>query len=272
LYFVRPVDLAYTRASTDPVFPATESTDQMMANGDRLYVTPLKRSAVFACADTYTIRHPKHRIEWQVRYQSESALNFSQWEDPNVLASLHMLNMSYLAPSHFASQYPDMATHFNAPRRIRSFVSSPLDEQQWKLEVRKMFSTELSLQQFHILGIAQGAGNGLPYARNLLEDFSVNARAQIVFSGPGWKNIKVAELMGFVCACLLCWIMTIECEDGPKGKALFVLVVSRSMWICCICMVQSARRILHQTWVKLEDVVFEPLCAWIERRLARIEL
>jgi hypothetical protein len=114
-----------------------------------------------------------------------------------------------------------------------------LGQQQWKPEVENMFSMELALQQFHVLGIAQGTGSGLPYARNLLEDFDVDASAKIVFPAPGWKNIKVVDLMGFVCACLACWIVTFECQDGPNGKPLFMLVVGRSMWICCTGVVKS---------------------------------
>jgi hypothetical protein len=217
-----------------------------MFNGEPLYVTPLKRSSVFACADTYSIRHPKHHVEWRVHDQNESALEAWQWKDRNVLPSLHMLNVSYLAPSHFASLYSSMATHFNAPQRIRTIVSSPLDQEQWKLEVKKMFSTELTLQQFHVLGIAQGAGSALPYARNILEDFGIDAGAQVLFPAPGWKNIKVAELMGFVCACVVCWVVTIECKDGPKKKALLITIVGRSMGTSCVAVIQSARRKLHE--------------------------
>jgi hypothetical protein len=243
-----------------------------MANGDRFYMTPLRRSAVFACADTYTIRHPEHHIEWQVFDQNESALTLWQWKDPDVLSSLHLLNVSYLAPSHFASQYSNIATHFNAPQRIRTSASSPLAENQWKHEAKKMFNTELALQQFHVLGIAQGAGSSLPQARNLLEDFGVDARAKILFPASGWKNIKVAELMGFMCACLICWMITIEGEDGDKEKVLLVKVVGRSVWVSCMYVVQVIGRRLHEAWKALQDVNFELIYAWIEGKRGLIGL
>jgi hypothetical protein len=180
-----------------------------------------------------------------------------------------MLNMSYLAPSHFASQYPDIATHFNAPRRIRSFASSPLDQEQWKFEVKKMFNTELALQQFHVLGIAQGAGSNLPHARNLLEDFDVDARAKVLFPAPGWKNVKVADLMGFLCVCLVCWVVTIKYEDGVKGKTLLVVVVGRSIWNCCAAVVRRLGRKLHEAR-RMLDV--ELMCAWMEGKLGLMGL
>jgi hypothetical protein len=160
-----------------------------------------------------------------------------------------------------------MATHFNAPRRIRSFASS--SQEQWKLEVKKMFNTELALQQFHVLGITQGAGSSLPHARNLLKDFDVDARAKVLFPAPGWENIKVADLMGFLCACLVCWVVTIECKDGLKGKTLLMLVVGRSVWTCCAAIVRSLGRRLYEARRKLN---VEPMCAWMEEKLGLIGL
>jgi hypothetical protein len=225
LFFVRSENLAYTRPSSDPIFPATISSGPGMANGDPLYVNTLQRSTAFACADTFTIRHPKHLVEWQPRLQNITALEDPQWRSPNVLTSLHMLNISHLAPSYFSSRYSDMSTHFNAPRRIRSFYSSPLDKEQWKLEARKIFNTDLALLQYHSLGIAQGLGHDLPRAKDLLRDYGIDARGKIIFPAPGSKNIKVSALMGFVCACLACWIFTIEISDGPSTSTLLISII-----------------------------------------------
>lgn len=158
-----------------------------MANGDPLFMNPLQRSTVFACADTFTLRHPTHHIEWQPRFPSDPILNLPEWKNPDVMVSLHMVNISYLAPTYFTSRYSDMSTHFNAPRRIRSFFSSPLDPQQWKLEAKRIFATELALLQFHILGIAHGVGHDMPRAKNLLDAFGIDARRKVLFPAPGSK-------------------------------------------------------------------------------------
>jgi hypothetical protein len=117
-----------------------------------------------------------------------------------------------------------------------------------------MFNTELALQQFHILGIAQGAGSSLPHARNLLEDFGIDARANVLLPAPEWKNIKVAELMGFVCACVVCRVVTIEIEK-TYGDSNCPLALKLLLQCCTIL-----GRLLHTLWRKLQCVELEVLC------------
>ncbi|KAF2024713.1 hypothetical protein EK21DRAFT_93838 [Setomelanomma holmii] len=59
LYFVRPVNIAYTRPSSDPVFPATVSSGPGKVNGKPLYINALQYSTAFACADTFVYTTPK---------------------------------------------------------------------------------------------------------------------------------------------------------------------------------------------------------------------
>jgi len=167
-----------------------------MESGDTLYATPHQRSTVLACADSIQIRHPVSGHIWHPRYQNVSQLDDANWQYPRVHPSIHMVNMTYLASETFESRYEGMAEHFDAPRRIRRLFSSPLHEEQWKLEVNKMFVTKLALLQFHALSMAQGEVSTLPRARNLLEEYGVNAKGKILFVAAGWRNIKVNVLIG----------------------------------------------------------------------------
>jgi hypothetical protein len=97
VYIVRPINVAYTRPSSDPVFPATLSPGPGMANGDPLYINVFQQSTAFACADSFSVRHPKNLIEWQPRYQNFTALEDPRWKDPDVLTSLHILDATDLA-------------------------------------------------------------------------------------------------------------------------------------------------------------------------------
>ncbi|KAJ4369695.1 hypothetical protein N0V83_005458 [Neocucurbitaria cava] len=264
LFFVRPVNIAYTRPSTDPIFPATKSSKFTIGDGQPLYINPLQRSSVFACADTFTIRHPMHRIEWQPRYPNKALLGLPEWKDPDVLTSLHMVNVSFLARTQIASRYSDMSMHFNAPRRIRSFYSSPLESEQWKVEVKKMFNTELALLQFNVRGIAQGLGHDLPRAKNLLQELGVDARGKVLFPSQGAKNIRVAELMGFVVGCMACWILTIECKDGSGQKVLWVTTLLRSITKFWRGTVKGK---FDDFWVQIKDMNFDQICEWFDEKL-----
>ncbi|KAH7411910.1 hypothetical protein DE146DRAFT_641734 [Phaeosphaeria sp. MPI-PUGE-AT-0046c] len=208
VYFVRPVSVAYTRSSSDPVFPATLTTVTSMDRNFPLYYNPHQRSTAFACADSFTIRHSTHHhLEWQPRYQNLTSLEDAGWTSPDETTSLHILNITQLAPSYFLSRYADMSAHFDAPRRIGSFYSAQVDKEQWKLEARKIFVTELALLQYHSHEVTHGLGYNLPHAINILDKFGINASGIMLFPAPGWKNIKVSTLLGFLCACIACWVL-----------------------------------------------------------------
>ncbi|CAO2648329.1 Nn.00g075960.m01.CDS01 [Neocucurbitaria sp. VM-36] len=264
LFFVRPINIAYTHSSGDPIFPATKSPKFTIGNDQPLFINQLQRSTVFACTDTISIRHPKHHIEWHPRHPNNSLLSLPEWKDPNVLSSLHMVNVSFLARKQIDTLYSDMSMHFNAPRRIRSFYSSPLEKDQWKLEVKKMFNTELALLQFNVLGIAQGIGHDLPRAKNLLDEFGIDARGKVLFPAPGAKNIKVAELMGFVVACMACWLLAIECIDASGQKVLWVTTLLHSMWNFWN---ETVKEKFDDVWVKIKNVKFDEICDWLDEKL-----
>jgi hypothetical protein len=105
--------------------------------------------------------------------------------------SLHIVNIAYLASSYFSSRYSDMSNHFNAPRRIGSFYSAPLDKEPWKLEAKQVFNTDLALLRHHNLGIAQGLGHDFPRAINLLEEHGIDARGTMLFPAPSSKNLHM---------------------------------------------------------------------------------
>jgi hypothetical protein len=146
-----------------------------------------------------------------------------------------------------------MSNHFNAPRRIGSFYSAPVDKEQWKLEAKKIFNTDLALLQYHNLGIAQGLGHDLPRAINLLGEFDIDARGIMLFPAPGSKNIKVSALLGFVCACAACWIFTWEINEGVQNEtALLVTWVLLWMWEST----KLARERVSAIWDKLSQPGF----------------
>jgi hypothetical protein len=123
-----------------------------------------------------------------------------------------------------------MSTHFNAPRRIGSFYSAPVDKEQWKLESRKVNNIGLALLQYHNLGIAQGLGHDLPRAVNLLSQYGIDARGMMLFPAPGSKNIKVFALLGFLFACAACWVLTWKISDGTQPMESTLLITWILLW------------------------------------------
>jgi len=210
-----------------------------MESGDTLYATPHQRSTVLACADSIQIRHPVSGHIWHPRYQNVSQLDDANWQYPRVHPSIHMVNMTYLASETFESRYEGMAEHFDAPRRIRRLFSSPLHEEQWKLEVNKMFVTKLALLQFHALSMAQGEVSTLPRARNLLEEYGVNAKGKILFVAAGWRNIKVNVLIGALLLCIS--VFAITQRDGNEVRSIRLV---RTIIL----------PILQEAWKELNDV------------------
>ncbi|KAF2118662.1 hypothetical protein BDV96DRAFT_596512 [Lophiotrema nucula] len=222
LYFVRPVNLQYTRQSHDPIFPATVVSSRMQY-GDLLYASPFQRSTILGCADSIEIQDPVSSDVWYPRYQNMSQLMSKGWQNPSVLASLRIINASYLTPEYFESRYSTPVEHFDARKRILNFYSSPLSEDppQWQLESRKIFQTQLASMQYRTIAIGQGIGHDLPKARNLLADSiagqaAINARGIILRPVPGYKNIKFAEFMGFVSLIAGVTIITVEIRVSTR--------------------------------------------------------
>lgn len=276
LYFVRAENVAYTQESTDPIFPA-ELAPVGMQDGSPLFINKLRHSTVFACADKFTIRHPKHHIEWRPMHPNNSQLTGAEWKHPDVLNSLHILNVSYLAPTHYASLYSDMSTSFNAPKRIHSIYSSPLDPEQWKLEIRRMANTELALLQSYILGIANGLGHDLPRAVNLLDNLGVDARGKILYVQPGSKNIKVASFVGFVVGCAACWVLTYQMRDPGGEQVLVIVIAGRSILWCCMFLkaklsngwnAKAGKRLAH-FWKNINNVRFDDINIMLDDLLRR---
>ncbi|KAF2826338.1 hypothetical protein CC86DRAFT_370364 [Ophiobolus disseminans] len=162
-----------------------------------------------------------------------------------------------------------MSTHFNAPRRIGSFYSSPVDQEQWKFESRKVYNTDLALLQYHTLGIAQGLGHDLPRAHNLLSDYGIDARGKVLFPAPGTKNIRVSALLGFVCASMACWIFTYEIREGPTETTLLITVVLYSIWTL---MVKRMPANLGNIWAKLgKPGSFDELAHMLDATVRRVK-
>jgi hypothetical protein len=204
-----------------------------MHGGDVLYATPHQHSTVLACADNIEIRHPVSGRIWHPRYQNISQLDDANWQFPRVHSSIHMVNMTYLASEIFESRYEGMAEHFDAPRRIRRLYSSPLHEEQWKLEVNKMFVTKLALLQFHALSMAQGDVSTLPRATNLLEGYGVDAKGKILFVAAGWRNVKVEVLVGVLALCVVVFAITLR--EGNEVRSIrlvrtIILPILKEAW------------------------------------------
>jgi hypothetical protein len=181
-----------------------------MADGSPLYWNALPYSTVLACVESFEIRNPRSGATWFPRYQDTSQLLLPEWHHPSTFQSIQILNMSYVA---FSKQYSNALTlesrHFQVHRKVQSFFSAPLSRDQWKVEVRKMFTTRLALLQQNVLGIAQGVGYDLPTARNVLLDYGRDGCAKIMFQSREWKNISLLGLIGLlILAAVVCVLTT----------------------------------------------------------------
>ena len=55
----------------------------------------------------------------------------------------------------------------DAQSKVSGFTSLPLDQEQWKIEVRKMFESALARAQVTVVDIVRGRGAGLDGYENL---------------------------------------------------------------------------------------------------------
>ena len=102
-----------------------------------------------------------------------------------------------------------------------------------------MFVTKLALLQFHALSMAQGEVSTLPRARNLLEEYGVNAKGKILFVAAGWRNIKVNVLIGALLLCIS--VFAITQRDGNEVRSIRLV---RTIIL----------PILQEAWKELNDV------------------
>lgn len=110
-----------------------------------------------------------------------------------------------------------------------------------------MFNMRLALLQYQVLGVAQGLGHDLPRARNLLDNYNVEASKKILFTENGWKNLEFGELMGFLGLCAGLWVTTIKTSDGDTTNSR-----------------QSTGDTLFVWWL-VKDVIFNSIKTWITR-------
>jgi hypothetical protein len=249
----------YSKLSYDPIFPATVLFGHM-PNGNPLYSTPLQRSTVLACADKMEIRHPTSNTTWLPRYQNISQLLLPEWQSFGIKFSLYVVNRSILQSEYLEFRYERLGEYFDAPRHIHNFYSSPLQREQWKVEVKRTFNTRLALHQFHVRGIAQGLGHNLPSVQDTLRQQGMDARQRIIYPLPGWKNLKFAELMGFLSLCAALWITTVQIGDQLvffwflKDIVLTFLIYAAINWI-------------FPMWRAIQDINFDDCNSYITTRL-----
>ncbi|KAF2688542.1 hypothetical protein K458DRAFT_149086 [Lentithecium fluviatile CBS 122367] len=170
-----------------------------------------------------------------------------------------MVNMSYLASEFFESRYEGMAEHFDAPRRLRSFYSSPVDAEQWKLEVDKMFATRLASLQFNALGLAEGHGKDLPRSRNLLDGYGIHVKRKILFPTNGWRNVKL-DALGVAFAICIAVILITWREMNEVRSIRFVQNVG-------VLSVLKAWEWVAEQFERFHEIEYDVLCYRIDKKM-----
>jgi hypothetical protein len=103
--------------------------------------------------------------------------------------------------------------HLDAKQKVISFYSSSMAQEQWKVESKKWFQSDLARLQWEVLSMAQGYGHDLPYATDWSAQLGFNACQNVKFVSQGWKNVDLFGLVGLLMVALLLWISTMMVQD-----------------------------------------------------------
>jgi hypothetical protein len=246
-FFVYNAGIMYTQPSDDPIFPAFPSPAKI--GGSPLYWNDLQRSSVLACVDTAEVRHPRTGAVLFPKFQSSSELISPMWTGPSVAPSVHLVNMSLVeTPSHIRTGYPGISRQFEVYNKLRGFYSSPLDKEQWKTEARRMFSIKLARLQLDVLGAGQGLGWDLPYAKNLLLEYGLNACARVKFRAQGWKNVDLFGLVSLILLAFSLWAFTVEVGETIVLIWLWRRFIAPTLYYLCSMAIDLAVKSTSCIW------------------------
>lgn len=97
---------------------------------------------------------------------------------------------------------------------IEGALSLPLDSQQWRLEVQKIFNISLARMQIEITEMTRTRTfRPEEHLKNFLNKSVADPCPMIKINADGWRNISVVGFAGMLILALGLWVVTMETGD-----------------------------------------------------------
>jgi hypothetical protein len=199
----------YAAPSDDPIFPAVPG-DGVQSKFGQVCWNNLQRHTILACTNSMVIRHPRTGALWYPYFSRDSELERPEWNEPSIIGSVTMLNLSFVIPDKYMGYYSSKSSQF-AIHTKRDILFSPITSEHWKTEVQRLFKIRLARLQMDVVGAAQGLGYDFPGAVDELAKHGQSESCRhIKIQKEGWKNISLVGLVGFLLLDFVIWLFTIE--------------------------------------------------------------
>jgi hypothetical protein len=214
--------MQYSEPSSDPIFPGQDRSDEVCSGVDLpCWVNMSPRPTVLGCVELAQVCTPSGSEcfdPW-----SKDQANQTSWSNW-ATAEEAFLIWCGIMQSSFGNTLSTRGSYLlDATRRVViDHMSLPLDKEQWKIEVRRLFDMAILRVKAEMLYVVQGTQSSEPGFVKLMTDKVTGACTKYKFQAKGYKNISVAGIMVVGLAPLL---LGIEVGASPKRKPLIAWIV-----------------------------------------------
>jgi hypothetical protein len=217
IMFIIPRNIFYVQPSYDPIFPAA---DRIPYFNDTYWVKLSPFATALGCTNGFEICNPELEEcitqDWDGTLSPfPGELTIGSLDDVVAIASLTFASL-YAGNMYQTIGFRGASALKAATLIDREFkTSTPLDPEQWKLEVRQIFETSLLRSQLELVDIAGGVGAEEPGFKNILADSPVLPRTcdMVKVKASGHKSVSVWAIVLTMACCLVVALLSINPEE-----------------------------------------------------------
>lgn len=206
LLFILPRRIYYEARSDDAIFSATEAV--FIDGLNRTYWKGARITArVLACTDHARWRSADDGV-WHNLDGAKPPV-----DDLRVVNGWWMMFFSLLHADTYTSLKTRNGLGLNATSRVRGTISAPLDEEQWKTEVKQIYETSLARMLVEAYNVARGTyGRYEGYEK--VTHHPRTGYPNYLFVVQGWTNIDADGYFWILGVSLVIIIVAIPATKG----------------------------------------------------------
>jgi len=207
--FINALNLGYPARSDDPIFPARQYVDDV-----NMWIDDRPHPSVLGCVELAEICPSENPAPgecsnpWGETFEDRTAwMNWNTREEA-------FLVWSGIQHSSFGTTLDTLRSfHLDATRRITfNRLSLPLDPEQWKLEVRRLFDMAIFRTKIEMLYVVRGSRASEPGFEKVVVPNLEGSCRKYKFQAQGYKNLS---FFGILCAALGPLLMGLSIAEKP---------------------------------------------------------
>ena len=279
LLFVSAHQVLYKNRRSDPIFPAPHPTNieqfpepsstmnpskedpsrHNQRRPTRVYRATDARDTVLGCVDRAEVCSTDQGQCWDTTVlglQSGTKIPFFNETAPVSERSL-VLGLLAIALAGPSVCHAILApTELDAQSKIRGFMADGLADEQWKVEVRRLFQASLAQMQLATFRVARGGwyyNDG--YGRLWIPKAYEAMAGMVKFNAVGWLNVSVSGFLGLLFLAAAITLASIKTKDElwlivwvRWGITLTMWGARGLLWTIKRIPYRRVRRYLLDTW------------------------